>query len=297
MNPLPLPPLPLPAPTVREVGPEPEPGHASGGIGELWRHRQLVWAFVINDLKQKYVGSSIGFFWTVVTPLLELATYTFVFHVVLGLRTDRDLASSDGGLSHYALFLFCGMVTWFGVQEGLTRATTAITDHGHLIKKVNFHAVALPGYVVTAAVLNQIIRLGVLSAAVLLFTGEGLSWHMLLVPPMLLLQAAFVLGAGMFLATVNVYFKDTVHVVKAGLLLWMFVTPVFYAPDAYPPRFGLMMQLNPLAHLVGVYRELVLHHTLPHPHNFLVVAVMALFSLLVGYSVFHHHQDQFADHV
>jgi lipopolysaccharide transport system permease protein len=286
-----------PPPHEREIGPDPDPGHASGGLGELWRQRRLVLAFVMNDLRQRYTGSSIGFFWSVVTPLLELATYTFVFHVVLGLRTDRGLSASDGGLSHYALFLFCGMITWFGVQEGLTRATSAITDHGHLIKKVNFHAIALPGYVVISALFNQVIRLGVLSAALLLFTPEGLSWHMALVPLVLVVQGAFVLGAGLLLATLNVYFKDTLHIVKAGLLLWMFVTPIFYAPDAYPPRFNLLLQLNPLAHLVGVYRQLALQHVIPHPHNLLVVGVMATFSLLVGYSVFHHHQDQFADHV
>ncbi len=285
-HPSPLPPLTAP---VRRIGAELEPGHASGGLGELWRHRRLVCAFVMNDLKHRYVGSSIGFFWTVVTPLLELVTYTFVFHFLIGVRFHED-----AGWSHYALFLFCGMVTWFSVQDGLSKAATSITDHGHLIKKVNFQAITLPGYVVASAILNQVIRLGVLSAAVVLI-GPGLSWHFLLVPFVLVVQASFVLGAGMLLATLNVYFRDTIHWVRAGLLLWMFVTPIFYPASKYADRFGLLLQLNPLAHLVGVYHQLILNHRLPHPHNLLVVAVMAAFSLLVGYSVFHHHRDRFSD--
>ncbi len=289
--------MPAPLPTappgdshlVRIIGPDPDPGHASGGVLELWRSRRLIWHFVLNDLRHRYTGSSIGFFWTVVTPLLELATYTFVFHGILGIRFHPA-----GGWSHYTLYLFCGMVTWFSVQDGLSRATVCITEHAHLIKKVNFPAITLPGYVVSSAVLNQIIRLGVLAGAAVAL-GHGLSWHFLLVPLVLTVQSAFVLGAGMLLATLGVYFRETIHWVKAGLLLWMFVTPIFYPAAAYPPKFELLKVLNPLAHLVGVYHELVLNHRLPHAHSMLVVVVMALFSLLVGYSVFHHHRDRFSD--
>jgi ABC-type polysaccharide/polyol phosphate export permease len=276
-------------PPVRRITPDPDPGHATGGLGDLWRHRRLVLAFVVNDLKHRYTGSSIGFFWTVVTPLLELVTYTFVFHVVLGIHFHPA-----GGWDHYALFLFCGMVTWFSVQDGLSRATTSITDHGHLIQKVNFNPLTLPGYTVASAVLNQLIRMAVLAGAALVL-GHGLSWHFLVVPFVLAIQTAFVLGAGMLLSALNVYFKDTIHWVKAFLLLWMFVTPIFYPAAAYPDNLKLLLLLNPLAHLVGVYHELILNHRLPHAHSILVVSVMAVFSMLVGYSVFHHHRDRFSD--
>jgi lipopolysaccharide transport system permease protein len=275
--------------SVRFIGPDLDPADSTGGLGELWRSRALVWHFVLNDLRHRYWGSSIGFFWIVVMPLLEIATYTFVFHGVIGIRFH-----AAGGWSHYALYLFCGMVTWFSVQDGLSRATVAIIDHAHLIKKVNFPAITLPGYVVASAILNQSIRLGVL-VGVALVLGHGLSWHFLLVPFVLIIQSMFILGAGLFLSTVGVYFRETVHWVKAFLLLWMFVTPIFYPAASYPARFELLKVLNPLAHLVGVYHELVLNHRLPHPHSVLVVLVMAIFSLLVGYSVFHHHRDRFSD--
>ncbi|MBO84593.1 MAG: hypothetical protein CL927_04490 [Deltaproteobacteria bacterium] len=284
-----------PPPPVRRIGPEPDPGHHTGGLAALWTHRSLVATFVLNDLKQRYTGSSIGFFWTVITPLLELATYTFVFHFVLGLRDGYGNGQAEW--ASYAIFLFCGMVTWSGIQEGIIRSTTSIADHAHLIKKVNFHAITLPGYVVASAVLNQVIRLGVLLTFILLATRGGMTWHVLLVPPILAAQAGFVLGVGMLLATVSTYFKDTVHIVKAAMLLLMFVTPVFYGPEAYPPRLDLIKQLNPMSHLVGIYRQLLINQELPDSRTFIIIGVIALFSLLVGYSVFHHHQDRFADHV
>ena len=289
-------PAPLPAPPpLRRAGPDPSAGHATGGMGALWAHRRLIQAFIANDLKQRYAGSTVGFFWSVITPLLELVTYTFVFQVVLGFTDNTPEGEAEW--ASYALFLFCGMVTWSGIQEGLIRCSTAITDHAHLIKKVNFHAISLPAYVVGSAVVNQLIRLGVLLLFLLLFSKRGITWHALLVPVPLLLQTAAVLGTGMLLSTLSVYFRDTVHVVKALLLLLMFVTPVFYGPDAYPRRLALVRELNPLAHFVGVYRQLLLNHEVPEPRTFLILGVVALFAMLAGYSVFHHNREEFADHV
>lgn len=265
------------------------PSGSDAGLGALWTHRRLLWAFVMHDLKDRYLGSSIGFFWTVVTPLLELVTYTFVFHVLIGVSFHPT-----GDLAHYALFLFSGMITWLALQDAATRSTGALRENAHLIKKVNFPTVILPAHVVVSAVLNQAIRLGVLAAAAAVI-GPGLSWHFLLVPLVVVVQTALLLGVGLLLATTSVYFRDTVHFVNALLLLWMFITPIFYPAAKYPPRFILLLQLNPVAHLVGVYQELILNHRLPHPHSVLVSGVMAAFAMLVGWSVFAYHRDRFAD--
>ncbi|RME28251.1 MAG: hypothetical protein D6798_02820 [Deltaproteobacteria bacterium] len=281
-----------PTPAVRVDSAAPGTPHgfsATRGIGALWRHRSLIWALVVRDLRHRYTGSSLGFFWTVVTPLLELITYTFVFNVLIGVRFVEG-----AGRAHYALFLFCGMVTWYAVSDGLARAATSINENGHLIKKVHFPAIVLPGHVVASAVLNQCIRIGLLAIAALAL-GNGLSWTFLLVPVAVLIEAAFVMGVGLLLSVTNVYFKDTVHWVKAVLLLWMFVTPIFYPASQYPPQFKLLLLLNPLAHLVGVFHELVLNQRLPHPHSVIVITVMATLSLTIGYSVFRHHEDRFAD--
>ena len=125
--------------------------------------------------------------------------------------------------------------------------------------------------------------------------GEEEEEFILLVPFVIVAQAVFTLGLGMLVACSSVYFRGTIHWVNAGLMLWMFVTPIFYPAAVYPKRFILLLQLNPLAHLVGVYQELILNHRLPHAHSSLVAVVMALFSMLVGYSVFHRYKDKFSD--
>jgi lipopolysaccharide transport system permease protein len=274
---------------VQTIGPETEPGHASGGLGELWRHRRLLWDFVVRDLRHRYLGSSIGFFWTVITPLFELLTYTFVFHALIGVKIDEG-----SGAANYALFLFCGMVTWMALSDGLSRCSSVVIEHSHLVKKVNFPVIVLPGHVIASAVLNQAIRLLVLLGAILLMGGSP-SWHLLLVPVVMAIQATMVLGIGMLLSCASIYFRDTLHWVDAVLLMGMFLTPIFYPASTYPKRFNLLLQVNPLAHLVGVYRELILNNELPHPHDFLIITMVAVFALLIGYSVFHHHRDRFSD--
>jgi lipopolysaccharide transport system permease protein len=273
------------------IGPATEPGHASAGIFTLWKFRSLLGDFVKQDLKYRYTGGSLGFFWTVVTPLMELITYTFVFHGLIGISFHPQ-----AGWTNYALFLFSGMVTWLAMSDGVSQASASVTNNGHLIKKVNFPVMILPTHLVSSATVNQCIRFSVLILATLVLTGN-ISWHILFLPFVIALQFAFTLGLGLLLSVCNVYFRDTNHWVNAILLLWMFITPIFYPAAAYPKKYILMLQLNPLAHLVGVYRELLLNQTMPHPHSIIIVAVTATLSLVVGYSVFHHHQRKFSDFI
>ena len=267
----------------------PDPGHATGGLLSLWAYRRLLWDFVKRDLSYRYTGSAVGILWTVITPLMELVTYTFVFHGLIGVSFQPQ-----GGWTHYALFLFCGMVTWMAVSDGISHATGSVASHGQLIKKLRFPAIVLPAHTVCSATLNQLIRLAVLCLAALI-VGPGLSWTLVVLPFLLLCQMAFTVGLAMVLATANTYYRDTTHWVNAVLLLWMFITPVFYPAANYPQRFAFLLQFNPLAHIVGAYREIILNHVLPHPHTLIIIVVMSTLSLFFGYSVFHHHRRYFSD--
>jgi len=254
-----------------------------------WEHRYLVGSFVANDLRYRYTGGSIGLFWTVVNPLVELVTYTFVFNILLGVTFGPE-----GSTVHYSLFLFTGMVCWFALAEGLTRSTYAITENAHLIKKINFPAAVLPAHVVLSAGVNQFMRMIILTLGVMIL-GNGVSVHILFVPAFMVVQMCFVLGLGFILATANVYFRDAGHWVNAVLPAWMFVSPIFYPPAAYPRKFQILLQLNPVAHMVGVYQELILNQRFPDTRQILMTVIWAVLTLVIGYSVFAHHRKNFAD--
>lgn len=262
---------------------------AAAELLTLWRARGLLWAFVRKDLQQRYVGSSIGFFWTVVNPILELLTYTFVFHVLLDVRFHPS-----GNTAQYVLFMFCGMIAWAAFADGITRATRSVTESAHLLRKLHFPAIVLPAHVVLSAVVNQSLRLSILLVGMLLL-GDGVSWHALLVPLFVVVQALFTLGVGLLLATLNVYYRDMGHWVAAALMIGMFVTPVFYPASAYPRQFLLLLYPNPLAQFVGIYQGLLLNQHVPFFNSMLYACVAAGGALVVGASVFAHNRRAFPD--
>ena len=267
----------------------PPPASVRGELVELWRARALLWAFVWNDLRSRYVGSSIGFFWAVMNPIFELVTFTFVFHTLIGIKFHPS-----GNTTHYVLFLFCAMLAWSGFADGITRATTSIRDRAHLLRKINFPPIVLPAHVVLSAMVNQLFRLLILLFGMIIL-GDGITWHVLLLPPFILLLACFTLGIGLLLATMNVYFRDMSHWVEAGLRIGMFVTPVFYPASAYPREFVLLLYPNPMAQFVGIFQALLLNHQVPFFNSMLWAALSAVAALLVGASVFAHNRRQFAD--
>ena len=276
---------------LRVLAPRPPEDYFLGGLRSLWRHRSLLLDFVRRDFNNRYFGGALGVIWTIATPLVELCIYSFVFHGLMGIRFHPE-----GGWGNYALFLFGGMVTWLAFSDGLSHAASSISHHSNLIKKVHFPLLLLPSHIVLSAVINQLLRVLVLVGAVLLIEGQ-ISFFVLLVPFVMMVQALFTLGLSLLLCTFHVYFRDTQHWVNAVLLMWMFITPVFYPAASYPTKFTLLLQLNPLAHLVGIYRELLLNHSFPHPNSLIIVLVVSVLTFFFGYSVFSHHQRVFADHV
>lgn len=268
--------------------PRPDPS-ALGELRELWRARSLLAAFTRNELRVRYVGSSVGVFWAVLTPMLELLTYTFVFHTLLSVSFHPE-----GTTGHYVLFLFCGMLAWAGFADGITRCTQCIAEHAHLVRKLNFPAIVLPAHLVLSTLVNQAFRLVILLTGMVLI-GDGWSWHILVALPFFLVQAAFTLGVGLFLSTLNVYFRDMGHWVNAALMIGMFVTPVFYPASAYPKQFVLLLYPNPMAQLIGIYQSLLLNQQVPAVPSMMYAAVSAALALVVGASVFAHNRRTFAD--
>jgi ABC-type polysaccharide/polyol phosphate export permease len=268
---------------------------APGVLAELralWRARPLLYAMVVSDLQTRYIGSSIGLFWTIINPILELVTYTFVFHVLLQVKFHPGQTTGQ-----YVLFLFCGMLAWSAFSDGLTRATTSISQSGHLIRKVNFPAIILPAQMVITALVNQMLRLGVL-LVFCLFIGDGVSWHVLLLPPFLLAQALFTLGMGLIFSVAAVYFRDMQHWVNAALLIGMFITPVVYPASAWPRQYTLLLYPNPMAQYIGIYQSLILGHHLPSAITSVIYAFLAAgLALAIGGSLFAHNRRRFADMV
>jgi ABC-type polysaccharide/polyol phosphate export permease len=267
------------------------PPAAHGAASRVRQYAALVRSFVWNDVRTRYVGSGMGFFWTAVHPMLELAVYTLVFTVILRVRFDARF-----GTAVNSLFLFCGMIPWLAVQDSLSRGTTVVRDSAHLVKKLRFPPSVLPAYIVLSDGFNSLIRLAMLLVAAG-FLGQGISWPALLALPVLGLQLLFTFGLSMLLATTQVYYKDTKHLLAPALMIWMFVTPIFYPPGLFPKEFAPLLMLNPLSHLVGIYRQVLLEATVPQWGSVVIFGAASALVFLLGAITFSRHSRRFPDFV
>ena len=241
-----------------------------------------------RDFKSRYAGSALGLCWSIFQPIWQLLLFGFVFSTVLKVGPVGERTGS------FAIFLFCGLLPWLAIHEGLLRAATAITDNAALVSKLRFPAELLVVTVVLASLLHEAIAAAVFLAV--LAATEGVGWRGL---PLLLiavpLQVALTVGLGLVLAAVQVYVRDVAA--GLGLLLtgWFYLTPIVYplayVPEAYQP----WLQANPLTALVGLYRQAFLSGEWVLPPGTGTLALVAAGALVLGWWSFRRLSPAFAD--
>jgi lipopolysaccharide transport system permease protein len=212
------------------------------------QHLFVLGELVKRDFQGRYAGSLLGFVWSLVQPLWLLLLFTFVFSTVMKVT---PLGTRTG---HFAIFLFCGLLPWMALHEGVLRSATAITDNANLVKKLRFPAEILVAAVVLAALLHEAIA-ALIFVGSLVWVGE-FSWRglgvLLLAAP---LQVGLTLGLGLLAASAHVFFRDTAQVLGLVMNAWFYLTPIVYPLPLVPERFRGLIEHNPLAGLVGLYRQ------------------------------------------
>jgi ABC-type polysaccharide/polyol phosphate export permease len=265
-------------------------------LRELWQYRELIRNLVVRDLKVRYKNSILGVAWSLLSPLLMMIVYTVFFTVLL----------PNDNIPYYPVFLLCGTLPWDFFNDSVMQATDSIVGNAHLLKKVYFPREVLPISTVLSNLVNFLIALPLFFLLALIY-GTPLSWWALLMPITLLIQLAFILGLTFLLSTLNVFYRDTRHLLGVAVRAWFFLTPVVYSINIVPqerqilgitfnPRLWLY-RLNPMASVIASYRNL-LYHGEPTGLDFLLrTAVTALLVFVVGYLVFLRYSSRFGEEV
>jgi lipopolysaccharide transport system permease protein len=264
-------------------------------VSELWRYRDLVMNLVMRDLKVRYKNSVLGIAWSWLNPLLMMLVFTLIFGV---------LRFGPQNIEHYPVYFLAGILPWNMFSASVVGATASIVGSGYLIKKVYFPREVLPLATVLSNMVNFVIALPVLFA-VALTSGVQLTPWALLVPLVLLVQVIFSIGIGLFLATLNVYYRDTQIIMEVLMLAWFFLTPVIWNPRDLPPTaviFGIswpvekmLYYLNPMASIIASYRDALYFGVQPALDFFARSTVTAVVILVLGYVVFHRFSPSFAE--
>lgn len=253
-------------------------------------HFFLLRELVRRDFQSRYAGSALGLAWSLVQPLWTLLLLTFVFSTVMKIS---PVGSRTG---HFAIFLFCGLLPWMALQEGVLRASTSITDNSSLVKKLRFPSEILVLSVVLSALLHEAIA-GAIFLGVLAALGElrwgGLPLLLLAVP----LQIALTVGLGLLLGTLHVFFRDVAQVLGMILMGWFYLTPIVYPASLVPERFQAWIELNPLTALVGLYRQALLEGEVSWVPGTVSLTLTAAVLLSVGLWIFASLKPAFVDEI
>lgn len=255
----------------------------------LWRNRKLIRSMVRRDILARYRGSFGGGLWSFLNPLLLMATYAFVFGVVLKTRFGAD-ASRSG----YVLYFLAGMLPWLAFSEAVGRSPYVIVEHRTFVKRLVFPLETLPANLVISGAVTEAFALAIFFAGLLLARGAvpvSVVWLPALLVPQLLLTA----GLCWFLAALGIFMRDLGQIMGFLLTLWFFLTPICYPESSLPPGAMGILSLNPLYVLVRGYRAIFLENHRPDlaPLAALWIASAAL--AICGHAWFHRLRRSFAD--
>ena len=263
-------------------------------IAEVFRYRELVWNLVLRDLKVRYKNSVLGFLWSLLNPLLMMVVFTIAF-------TFLQPAS---GIDRLPIYILCAVLPWNFFSSAVIGSTGSVVANIHLVKKVYFPREILPLSAVLSHLAHFFLALGVLFGMLLVFRFKLTIW-ILLLPVIVLEQFAFTLGLGLILATSNIFYRDTEHIVQLMLLAWLFLTPVFYPMEILPRHYSLWgldlniwrlaYIINPMASIISSYR-VILYYGGPPALDFLLRTLLTTLAVLVvGYLIFARYSKLFAE--
>jgi len=256
----------------------------------LFRHRQLIAALTARDLKARYRGSVLGYFWSLANPLLLLGVYTLVFTIFF---------PSNNHVQPYALFLFTGILPWTFFSAAVLESTTSVISNAGLIKKVMFPAEALPLVVVTSHLVHFVLALPILLFAIIAFALSGnfvIQPTLALVPFVMMLQAFFVAGIAMAVASMSVLFRDLRDILTNLITLGFFITPILYLIDTIGSRpLRALLRLNPMTPFVVTYQDLIFFGHLPGIADTFLMIAYAFVSLFAGFTIFERLRDVLAE--
>ncbi|MEB2284962.1 MAG: hypothetical protein B6D46_11970 [Polyangiaceae bacterium UTPRO1] len=256
----------------------------------VWSARGVVHALVVRDLRGRYVGSMLGAFWSIAQPLLQLATYTFVFATVMKVR----VADAAGGEVPFVLYLACGLFPWLAIQEAVTRGVTCLVDNPTLVKRVIFPVEVLPVELAGAAIVQQVIATALLLVLMAAF-GFPPRPALAVWPLLLAAEVGIAVGIAWAVAALHVLFRDTAQVLGVLLPVWFYLTPILYPQHLVPPFLQPVLALNPLTELVQAHRDVLLSGIVPTAAAGLRIAVTSLVFFACGAWVFTRARGELAD--
>jgi lipopolysaccharide transport system permease protein len=258
----------------------------------LWTHRDLVWQLAQREVAARYRAARLGLLWSVLTPLIQLMIYTFIFAIVLQTRWGDDANESRG---EYALAMFCGMLVYNVFAEVVTRAPGLLVGAPNYVKKLVFPLETLVVSTLVSALINMLVSLGVWLVGWLLIMRTWPHITALWLPVAMIPVCLTTLGLSWLVASLGVFVRDLGHAISLFVQMLFFMTPIFYKAERVPYPYRIVLEVNPLSHAIEDARSALMWGQPPGWQWWLVTTLAALLLAQAGYAFFMKSKRAFAD--
>lgn len=241
---------------------------------ELWQKRSLIYNFAITDLKIRYRNSILGFFWTVLEPLLLLGVLYIVFTNIFKTQID-----------HYGLYLLLGIIMWNTFTRGTEISLNSITSRSPIVTQIYFPREILAISSTLTAFMMMCFEFIVFGIFMVVFRFIP-PYTIILLPLVLLLEFLLVLGLSFPLSVLNVRYRDMQFIWKVVLQAGFFVTPIFYKIDILPEAIRKVLVFSPLTQIFNMAHDVTIFNKIPSVSSVEISIIMTLAIFIVGYSIF-----------
>ena len=250
----------------------------------MWQYRELIKNLTITDLKNRYQNTTLGFFWSILSPFLLAIVLYFIFSNLFGHEEN------------FAINLLVGIMAWRFFANGTSSSLYSIVGKASLVTKVYIPRQILVLSNALSNFISSLLEFLILVPIIFVLLGH-VPVTTLLYPVIHLLYFWFIFGAGLFLSALFVYFRDINQIWEVLLNILFFACPIIYPLSIVPERLMSYYMLNPLTNVMIIYRDLMINGNLPSMNNVFVVAAACVIAFFIGSFVFGKLQRRFAEEI
>ncbi|KKQ71352.1 MAG: ABC transporter, teichoic acid transport system permease protein [Candidatus Peregrinibacteria bacterium GW2011_GWC2_39_14] len=257
-------------------------------VKEIYKNKFVVYQLTKRDYKNKYIGSFLGFIWTIIQPLVMILVLWFVFTKAFNSGPIRDIP--------FSVWLTIGLVPWYFFSEALTTSTSALQEYSYLVKKVQFQTAILPIIKLLSAFITHIIFI-IIGIIILLINDVGFSIYWLQAFYYLIAMFILLVGLSWITSAIQVFVKDTAQIISVILQFGFWLTPILWDFKILPEKYDYILKTNPMFYIMEGYRNSFIYHApfWEAKNEIIYFWTTTIIILLIGIIIFKKLKPHFAD--
>jgi lipopolysaccharide transport system permease protein len=255
-------------------------------LPEVWKYRELLFFLTWKDIKVRYKQTLLGVAWALIQPFTTMVIFSVIFGNLAGIKGEYGVP--------YPLFVYAGLLPWLYFASSLAQSSLSVAGNASLVTKVYFPRLILPLASIVVPVIDFVVAFVIL-VGMFVYYGRLPHWHVVFTPVFLGMALLTAFGVGLWLAALNVRYRDVPYAVPFLTALWLYASPVIYPVTLVPDRWHWLLALNPMSGVIDGFRWAILGRGTPHYGVFAISAAVGLAIMVSGLVYFKHVERRFAD--